>query len=139
MYGCSMINPWARLTDFTSRACASMDMKRCRMPMPPARAIAIAMADSVTVSMFALMMGMLSVMRRVSRDWVLTAERLTMPVYLSHGAKDVLIPVAGVRALAARLRELGRRVQCVELPEGGHDSPVLEINWPAALDFVAQR
>jgi len=74
-----------------------------------------------------------------ARSAALNAERLTMPVYLSHGAQDALIPVAGVRALAARLRALGRHVQYVELPQGGHDSPVLEINWPAALDFVAQK
>jgi len=72
------------------------------------------------------------------RSALLNAERLRMPVYLSHGAKDAVIPVGPTRALAARLRELGRPVRYVELPEGAHDAPVLEVNWPDALDFVSQ-
>jgi len=73
------------------------------------------------------------------RSALLNAERLRMPVYLSHGAEDAVIPVGPVRALAARLRELGRPVRYVELPEGGHDAPLLQANWPDALDFVSQR
>jgi pimeloyl-ACP methyl ester carboxylesterase len=65
------------------------------------------------------------------------AERLTMPVYLSHGAADGLIPVDYTRALAARLQELERPVRYVEIPEGDHDAPVVQVNWPEALDFVA--
>jgi pimeloyl-ACP methyl ester carboxylesterase len=66
------------------------------------------------------------------------AGRLTMPVYLSHGAKDTLIPVEWTRLLAARLGELGRPVRYLEIPDGDHDSPVLHVNWPEALDFVSR-
>ncbi|NPV47602.1 MAG: prolyl oligopeptidase family serine peptidase [Armatimonadetes bacterium] len=65
------------------------------------------------------------------------AERLTMPVYLSHGAADGLIPVAGTRALVERLQALGRTVRYMETPDGGHDTPILEANWPEVLGFLA--
>lgn len=71
-----------------------------------------------------------------ARSAVLNAERLTMPVYLSHGAVDSLIPVDYARALATRLQALGRPVQYVELPEGDHDAPVVQVDWVEALDFV---
>ncbi len=71
------------------------------------------------------------------RSAALNAERLTMPVHIIHGAKDTLIPVEGTRRLVARLQELGRPVKYVELPEGGHDSPVNEVDWNEAFDFVA--
>jgi len=72
-----------------------------------------------------------------ARSAVGQAERLTMPVYLSHGAADSLIPVAGVRALAEALRALERPVKYLELPEGDHDAPVNRVNWPEVLDFLA--
>ena len=49
-----------RLTLSTSSACASIDMFLWMMPMPPWRAMAMAMRCSVTVSMPALMTGMFS-------------------------------------------------------------------------------
>jgi len=72
------------------------------------------------------------------RSALLNADRLTMRVFIGHGAKDVLIPVDASRALAARLQQLGRPVSYVELPEGDHDAPVLQVDWNAALDFVSQ-
>ena len=57
-----------RFTLSTSLACCSMVRLRWMMPSPPCCAMAIAMCDSVTVSMAALMMGMFSRMLRVS--WV---------------------------------------------------------------------
>ena len=51
-----------RLTMSTCSACMSMGMLLCMTPMPPSRAMAMAMRYSVTVSMAALMMGMLSLM-----------------------------------------------------------------------------
>jgi len=66
------------------------------------------------------------------------AENLTMPVVISHGAKDTLIPIDGTRALVERLRALGRPVAYVEQPEGQHDTPVTEVDWSAALDFVSR-
>jgi pimeloyl-ACP methyl ester carboxylesterase len=67
------------------------------------------------------------------------AERLTMPVYLSHAEQDAVIPVEGVRRLAARLEFLRHQVRYVELPEGGHDAPLLEMDWPSALDFISRQ
>jgi len=61
-----------------------------------------------------------------------------MPVVISHGAKDTLIPIDGTRALVERLRALGRPVAYVEQPEGQHDTPVTEVDWSAALDFVSR-
>ena len=54
------------LTLSTSIACASIDIFLWIMPIPPSRAIAMASADSVTVSIAALIIGMLSVILFVS-------------------------------------------------------------------------
>ena len=53
-----------RLTLRTSLACAAMVMFLCTTPMPPARAMAMAILLSVTVSIAALTMGVLSWMLR---------------------------------------------------------------------------
>jgi dipeptidyl aminopeptidase/acylaminoacyl peptidase len=74
-----------------------------------------------------------------ARSALLNAERLTMPLYLSHGAADALIPVEPTRALAQRLQELERTVKYVEIEGGDHDSPVTQVNWGEALDFVGAR
>jgi len=72
-----------------------------------------------------------------ARSALYHAERLEMPVYLCHGAKDELIPVGPTRALVARLTELGRRVRYLELPEGNHDAPATQVdNWQEVMDFV---
>lgn len=64
------------------------------------------------------------------------AERLTMPLYLAHGSADALIPVEATRRLSQRLTALGRPVKYVEIDGGDHDSPVTQMDWPAALDWV---
>jgi len=53
------------------------------------------------------------------------AARLSMPLHLSHGGADAVIPVDQARALAARL---GHRSTFVyrEIPGGNHDSPLTE-------------
>ncbi len=56
-----------RFTMSTCCACSSIDMFRCSTPTPPWRAIAMAIRDSVTVSMAEETSGIRSVMRRVSR------------------------------------------------------------------------
>ena len=57
----SMIIPLsARLTFLTCRACSSMVIFLWSTPMPPSRAIAMAIADSVTVSIAAETMGTFS-------------------------------------------------------------------------------
>jgi pimeloyl-ACP methyl ester carboxylesterase len=57
------------------------------------------------------------------------AFRLTMPVYLSHGSRDSLMPVEESRLLAHALRnQPAFRYQ--EIQEGNHDSPLFQ---PAPL------
>ena len=57
-----------RLTRSTLSACCSMGILLCTTPMPPSRAMAMAMDDSVTVSMAAEIRGTFSLMFFVS--WV---------------------------------------------------------------------
>ncbi len=56
------------------------------MPMPPARAIAMAISASVTVSMLADTTGAARRSRRVSRDETSTSER--DPILLRRGASS---------------------------------------------------
>ncbi len=49
----------------TSSTCCSMDIFLWIIPMPPSRAMAIAILDSVTVSMAEVIMGVLSVISLV--------------------------------------------------------------------------
>ena len=58
----------ARFTRSTSRAWSAGDRFLCKMPMPPARAMAMAARPSVTESMAALTRGTCSGMVRVSLD-----------------------------------------------------------------------
>ena len=55
-----------RLTVSTCPACSATGRLRCSTPMPPARAIAIAIRDSVTVSIAELTRGTFSRILRVS-------------------------------------------------------------------------
>jgi dipeptidyl aminopeptidase/acylaminoacyl peptidase len=65
---------------------------------------------------------------------LLHTDRLIMPLYLSHGEKDALMPVAPMRELAARL--VGREtVTWVEIPAGDHDSPAFQTR---ARDWLPQ-
>jgi pimeloyl-ACP methyl ester carboxylesterase len=51
------------------------------------------------------------------------ADRLAMPLFLAHGAADLLMPVAQSRDLAARL--VGRPTfHYTELPGANHDAPL---------------
>ena len=67
-----------RFTRSTSAACRSIDMFLCSTPMPPERAMAIAMSASVTVSMAAATNGMLSGMVRVKRLTIETSRGCTL-------------------------------------------------------------
>jgi dipeptidyl aminopeptidase/acylaminoacyl peptidase len=51
------------------------------------------------------------------------ADRLTMPIFLSHGESDALMPVDGIRQLAAQLKDRPDVVY-LEIPHGNHDSPL---------------
>src|SRR6202158_1514984 len=71
--GLSIIPLSDRLTRSTSAAWRSIDMFLWMTPIPPARAIAIAISDSVTVSIAADAKGTLSVIPRVNSEVVLTS------------------------------------------------------------------
>mmetsp|Transcript_11442 Transcript_11442/g.13124 ORF Transcript_11442/g.13124 Transcript_11442/m.13124 type:complete len:394 (-) Transcript_11442:44-1225(-) len=73
--GSSIMRDWARFTLRTISHCSSTEQKRCRMPIPPSRAIAIAVACSHTVSMLLATIGMLSVTLRDSFVLVDTSFR----------------------------------------------------------------
>jgi hypothetical protein len=71
--GSVIIPDWLRLTRSTSATWSGIDRLRWMMPRPPARASAIAMRDSVTVSMAADTMGMASSIDGVRRVRVSTS------------------------------------------------------------------
>ena len=63
------------------------------------------------------------------------AGRLTMPVFLSHGDADALIPVTETRALAFALGAIPN-VTYREIPGGDHDAPLRD---PAMLPWWTRR
>ncbi len=48
------------------------------------------------------------------------AEDFATPVLMIHGAKDMRVPVAQSRRMAARLKGAGKPVEYIEQPEGDH-------------------
>ncbi len=66
------------------------------------------------------------------------ADRLTMPLFLAHGAADAVIPVSQMRALVGRLAQHPRLVYH-EIPDGNHDSPLHAQTTPHALDWLLAR
>jgi hypothetical protein len=68
-----------RFTRATSAACRAIGTKRCRTPIPPCPASAIAIADSVTVSMLADTIGTASSIPRVNGVRVETSRREATP------------------------------------------------------------
>lgn len=72
--------------------------------------------------------------RRSAEYW---PERFTMPVALTAGGKDTLIPAASVTRLAAVLRKLGRKMFLIVPPDQVHQT-----DYPdalAAFDFVLRE
>jgi hypothetical protein len=67
-----------RLTRSTSAACRSTDMFLWSTPIPPARAMAMAISDSVTVSMAAETRGTFRGIERVNRETVRTSRGWTV-------------------------------------------------------------
>lgn len=55
---------------------------------------------------------------------LLNTDRLTMPVFVSHGDADTIIPVSGARQLAAAMSG-NPDFRYVEIPGGGHDAPLI--------------
>ncbi len=67
---------------------------------------------------------------------VRNASRLTMPVFLAHGARDAIMPVAGARRLVGVMAE-APDFTYIEVPDGNHDSPVF--NLPEVFDWLDRR
>ncbi len=63
-------------------------------------------------------------------------ELLTMPVYISHGSDDQVIPVNQSRNLANKMAGVST-FKYEELPNGNHDTPLSFL--PQALDWVLQH
>ena len=86
------ITPFSeRLTLSTSSACCSIDIFLWMIPIPPSRAIAIAMRESVTVSIAAVMIGVLS----------LTVLVRLVPSFIILG---VTFDSAGIRSTSSNVR-----------------------------------
>jgi dipeptidyl aminopeptidase/acylaminoacyl peptidase len=62
------------------------------------------------------------------------AQALTMPVAITAGGKDALVPAASVVRLAGALKQLGRKVLLIYREEGGHSTNYADT--AAALEFV---
>jgi len=69
--------------------------------------------------------------RRSAEYW---PERLTMPVAMTVGGQDRVVPPDSVRRLAAVLRALGRPVLLIDRPDGAHSTDYADTT--AALEFV---
>lgn len=68
------------------------------------------------------------------RSAELNAERLTMPIAMTTGGQDRLVPPASVLRLADVLQKQNRRVRSIHRPEGGHDTKYADAM--AAFEFV---
>jgi dipeptidyl aminopeptidase/acylaminoacyl peptidase len=47
-------------------------------------------------------------------------EKIEAPLMIIHGANDIRVPVYEAEQLAQRLKELGKRVEVIILPDEGH-------------------
>ena len=68
------------------------------------------------------------------RSAELYAERLTMPIAMTTGGQDRLVPPDSVLRLAEVLQKQNRRVRSIHRPEGGHDTKYADAM--AAFEFV---
>ena len=68
------------------------------------------------------------------RSAELHAESLTMPVALTTGGRDDIVPPESVLRLHGTLKSLGRPVLLLHRPDRGHDTDLADTT--AALDFL---
>ncbi|MCR4413573.1 MAG: alpha/beta fold hydrolase [Thermoguttaceae bacterium] len=64
-------------------------------------------------------------------------ERLTMPIAITTGGRDTLVPPDSVLRLAGVLKKLGRPVHVLHRPDQGHATNYAD--GKAALDWVIER
>ena len=72
-----------------------------------------------------------------ARSAELFPERLTMPLALTTGGKDTLVPPDSTLRLAETLKARGARVKSIHRPEGGHDTNIEDAT--AAFQFVIDQ
>lgn len=68
------------------------------------------------------------------RSAELHADRLTMPIALTTGGEDKLVPPDSVLRLAEVLKKQNRKVKLIHRPEGGHETNYQDATL--AFDFV---
>ncbi|MFM9963409.1 MAG: alpha/beta fold hydrolase [Planctomycetaceae bacterium] len=56
------------------------------------------------------------------RSAELNADKLTMPIAMTTGGKDTLVPPDSVLRLAEALKQQNRHVKSIHKPDGGHDT-----------------
>ncbi|AGA28313.1 alpha/beta hydrolase family protein [Singulisphaera acidiphila] len=71
------------------------------------------------------------------RSAELAAEKLTMPVAITTGGRDTIVPPDSVRRLAQRLQEKNRAVRSIHKPEGGHATNYADAS--EAFEFVLDQ
>jgi predicted peptidase len=62
-----------------------------------------------------------------------------MPVWVFHGAKDPVVPVARSEAMVKALKEAGGNVQFTVYPDAGHDSWTKTYNNPEVYDWLLKQ
>ncbi|WP_406694265.1 alpha/beta fold hydrolase [Singulisphaera sp. Ch08] len=71
------------------------------------------------------------------RSAELAAEKLTMPISVTTGGRDTIVPPDSVLRLARQLREKNRAVRLIHKPEGEHATNYADA--AEAFDFVLDR
>jgi dipeptidyl aminopeptidase/acylaminoacyl peptidase len=64
-------------------------------------------------------------------------EKIEAPLMIIHGANDIRVPVYEAEQLAQRLKELGRRVEVIILPDEGHTISKVENRIKVYTEVVA--
>lgn len=62
-----------------------------------------------------------------------------LPIWVFHGAKDPVVPLARSEEMVAALRALGANVRFTVYPDAGHDSWTETYNNPALYDWLLQQ
>lgn len=65
------------------------------------------------------------------------ADRLVMPIAVTTGGRDSVVPAASVLRLIESLKKQNRPVNSIHRPEGGHDTNLADAT--TAFDYVLER
>ena len=68
------------------------------------------------------------------RSALYSAEKLTMPLAVTTGGRDSIVPAASVLALVDKVQQLNSKTLSIHRPEGGHSTSYADAT--AALEFV---